>query len=69
MIPERYSAWIWHGGELPHGLRQETVTSTPPAPGDVVVRLEAIGLNPVDWKLLEIKGGDVPGVDGAGRVG
>lgn len=68
MLPERYSAWIWHGGELPHGLRQETVTSTPPAPGDVVVRLEAIGLNPVDWKLLEIKGGDVPGVDGAGRV-
>lgn len=68
MLPERYSAWIWRGGELPHGLQQDTVESAPPAPGDVVVRLEAIGLNPVDWKLLEIKTGDVPGVDGAGRV-
>lgn len=68
MLPEHYSAWIWHGGELPQGLQQKTVTCTPPAPGDVVVQLEAIGLNPVDWKLLEIKTDDVPGVDGAGRV-
>ncbi|EMB4323810.1 zinc-binding dehydrogenase [Pluralibacter gergoviae] len=68
MLPERYRAWIWRGGKLPAGLTLETTEMTPPAPGDAVVRLEAIGLNPVDWKLLEIKAGDVPGVDGAGRV-
>ena len=68
MLPERYSAWIWRGGELPQDLTPETVDMAPPAPGDVVVEIEAIGLNPVDWKLLDIKVGDVPGVDGAGRV-
>jgi NADPH2:quinone reductase len=68
MLPENYRAWIWHGENLPSGLRLETLPLPHPNIGQVLVRNEAIGLNPVDWKLLNIKIGEIPGVDGAGTI-
>lgn len=68
-----YKAWCWHEKGEPTGLRMEERTLTAPAPGEVWVANRAIGLNPVDWKLIESGGrdwlpGHVPGVDGAGVI-
>lgn len=68
MLPDTYRAWVWTDGELPAGLALHTRPLPVAAPGDVLVRLSAIGLNPVDWKLLNIKHQHIPGVDGAGTV-
>ncbi|XXD10109.1 alcohol dehydrogenase catalytic domain-containing protein [Klebsiella sp. R445] len=68
MLPINYSAWVWHGGALPTGLQLETMPLPCPQAGQVLVQNQAIGLNPVDWKLLNIKQDKIPGVDGAGVV-
>lgn len=68
MQPENYRAWVWHGGTLPEGLKLETRPLPQPQAGQVLVRNDAMALNPVDWKLLNIKEGSIPGVDGAGTV-
>lgn len=68
-----YRAWAWHGSADP-GLLQLTHAATPALKdGQVLVRNEVIGLNPVDWKVLagdlvDWSEGHVPGVDGAGTV-
>ncbi|WP_249226252.1 alcohol dehydrogenase catalytic domain-containing protein [Entomohabitans teleogrylli] len=67
-LPETYRAWIWHSGQLPEGMKLEQRPLSQPQAGEVLIRNQAIGLNPVDWKLLNIKSGQVPGVDGAGTV-
>ncbi|MBN3723904.1 alcohol dehydrogenase catalytic domain-containing protein [Burkholderia sp. Ac-20379] len=72
-IPSTWRAWTWAGSADPLALRLADVAAAPLAPGRMLVRNAAIGLNPVDWKVL---GGDlvdwapgkVPGVDGAGTV-
>lgn len=53
----------------------EQITTTLPSLGenDILIRNRAIGINPVDWKLIETnplgwQDGHVPGVDGAGTV-
>jgi NADPH:quinone reductase-like Zn-dependent oxidoreductase len=58
---------------LPTDLGLAEVAVTAPGPGDVLVRNAAIGLNPVDWKVIAGAPGNwtpghVPGVDGAGTV-
>lgn len=63
-----YQAWVWHGGDGPRHLRAETRPLPQPGAGEVLVRNSAIGLNPVDWKVLDMKTGKAPGVDGAGMV-
>ncbi|WP_414448712.1 zinc-binding dehydrogenase [Burkholderia sp. 22PA0099] len=71
--PATWRAWTWAGSADPLALRLADVAAEPLAPGRMLVRNAAIGLNPVDWKVL---GGDlvdwapgkVPGVDGAGTV-
>ncbi|MBJ3815816.1 alcohol dehydrogenase catalytic domain-containing protein [Shimwellia pseudoproteus] len=68
MLPATYRAWVWTGGALPSGLELHTRPMITAAPGDVIVRLSTIGLNPVDWKLLDIKQQHIPGVDGSGIV-
>ncbi len=70
----RYRAWTWQGGTDPGDLQLERIELPELAPGEVLVRNAAIGLNPVDWKLLSDATrsgwakGHVPGVDGAGTV-
>lgn len=72
-MPATWRAWTWAGSADARALRVAEVAAEPLAPGRMLVRNAAIGLNPVDWKVL---GGDlvdwapgkVPGVDGAGTV-
>lgn len=72
-LPERYQAWIWSAKGAPQNLRLEMCTRPVPAPGEILIANRAIGLNPVDWKMIE-RGhvawspGHVPGVDGVGVV-
>lgn len=72
MIPATYQGWVWQGGHAPLDLRLQAIRTEPLAAGEVLVRNAAIGLNPVDWKVLgrlcDGQSGKVPGVDGAGTV-
>lgn len=68
-------AWGVVGKSKPTtALEWKNLNSIPtPGPDDVVIRNEFIGLNPVDWKMIENWPADwnighVPGVDGAGTV-
>lgn len=73
MTRTSHRAWFWQGSAEPGELRLVERAMPVPQDGDLLVRNVAIGLNPVDWKVL---GGDllgwqarhVPGVDGAGMV-
>ncbi|MFV3386733.1 zinc-binding dehydrogenase [Pseudomonas sp. NY15364] len=70
---EHYLAWTWQGHADPMSLRQERLSIPPLNDNEVLVRNVAIGLNPVDWKVLagelvDWAPGKVPGVDGAGVV-
>lgn len=69
----QHRAWTWHGSPAPLDLKLQHVGVPLPAAGQVRVRNVAIGLNPVDWKVLggalvDWRAGHVPGVDGAGEV-
>ncbi|WP_205297458.1 alcohol dehydrogenase catalytic domain-containing protein [Candidatus Pantoea multigeneris] len=64
----QWRGWQWQGGDSARDLQDSVMTAQPLQPGDVLVRNAAIGLNPVDWKVLESQVGLVPGVDGAGTV-
>lgn len=73
LVPADHRAWTWHGSPEPLDLRLERVPVPVPAAGQVLVRNMAIGLNPVDWKVLggvlvDWQSGHVPGVDGAGVI-
>lgn len=72
VMQDSYQAWTWQGGHAPLDLRLQTIKAAPLAAGEVWVRNTAIGLNPVDWKVLgrldDVHPGHVPGVDGAGTV-
>ncbi len=68
MNPGTCLAWIWRNSDSLQTLQQESITLPAIAADDVLVRNFAIGLNPVDWKVLDIKHGISPGVDGAGQV-
>ncbi|WP_321890206.1 zinc-binding dehydrogenase [Paraburkholderia bannensis] len=68
-----HRAWTWQGSAAPLDLKLKHVPMPSPAAGQVLVRNAAIGLNPVDWKVLggalvDWRAGHVPGVDGAGEV-
>lgn len=65
--------WSWQERGTPAGLRQESRPLPVPGPGEVLLRNRAIGLNPVDWKMIEWghpawAAGHVPGVDGCGTL-
>ena len=68
MNPGSCLAWIWRDSDSLQTLQLESVALPAIAAEDVLVRNVAIGLNPVDWKVLDIKHGISPGVDGAGEV-
>jgi NADPH:quinone reductase-like Zn-dependent oxidoreductase len=72
-LPATYQAWAWRSGASPRDLALEPLPMRAPEAGEVWVRNVAIGLNPVDWKvlggdLLNWQPGKVAGVDGAGVV-
>lgn len=71
-LPQTHRAWVWHGAGTPLDLALERRPLPVPGPGEMLVRSHAIGLNPVDWKVLgglpTWAPGHVPGVDGAGVV-
>ena len=66
--PEHWQSRVWPGGNDLLALTEQTVSATPLQPDDVLVKNAAIGLNPVDWKVLGNRAGWVPGVDSAGTV-
>lgn len=64
-------AWTWQSQGQPTGLKQERRALPVPGPGEVLLQNLSIGLNPVDWKMIEWghplwRPGHVPGVDGCG---
>ncbi len=72
-LPDASPAWIWRHGHTPLQLVRASLRLAAPAPGEVLVHNRAIGLNPVDWKLIQHAPGNwtpghVPGVDGAGVI-
>lgn len=67
-LPNQCKAWVWHGNQFPSDLKLKSVPIPTLHSDDVLVQNQAIGLNPVDWKVLDMKTGSVPGVDGAGVV-
>lgn len=72
-MAEDMVAWTWQSRGEPAGLKQEIRALPIPGPGEVLIRNRAIGLNPVDWKMIEWGHpawcpGRVPGVDGCGTL-
>ncbi|WP_160869057.1 zinc-binding dehydrogenase [Pantoea sp. Taur] len=67
-LPADWRGWVWQGGDNPLALQERYLSLSPLQPGEVLVRNAAIGLNPVDWKVLDTQRDRVPGVDGAGTV-
>ncbi|SED18632.1 zinc-binding dehydrogenase [Rhodobacter sp. 24-YEA-8] len=64
-------AWTWQSQGKPMGLKQESRALPVPGPGEVLLQNRSIGLNPVDWKMIEWghplwRPGHIPGVDGCG---
>lgn len=49
-------------------LTVETRPVPRPGPGEVLVRVRAAGVNPVDWKSARIRLGRVPGTDVSGTI-
>lgn len=63
MTPTRMKAIRLHAFGGPHVLRYEEAPVPVPAPGEVLVRVAAAGLNPPDWYVRE----GMPGVPDAFR--
>lgn len=73
MTRSSHRAWVWQGSAVPTDLKLLDKPMPVLAEGDLLIRNVAIGLNPVDWKVLggdlvDWQPGHVPGVDGAGLV-
>lgn len=72
-LPASGLAWHWREGPAIQDLHLSDAPLPDLQEGVVLIRNAAIGLNPVDWKVLGDPGmgwqsGKVPGVDGAGTV-
>jgi NADPH:quinone reductase-like Zn-dependent oxidoreductase len=72
-IPATHRAWRWYGKGEPQSLRLEEMPIPIPGAGEVLIANRAIGVNPVDWKMIEEGSpdwgpGHVPGVDGSGEI-
>ena len=72
-LPRDHRVWAWHGRGEPDALRLEDRPLPVPGPGEVLLENRAIGLNPVDWKMIAWGNdawapGHIPGVDGCGTL-
>lgn len=72
-LPAQQHVWAWPGKGEPENLQYEMRPLPFAGPGEVVIANHAIGLNPVDWKMIEWgheawTPGHVPGVDGMGTI-
>jgi NADPH:quinone reductase-like Zn-dependent oxidoreductase len=72
-VPRKHRAWRWYEKGDPQSLRLEVVPVSDLAAGEALVFNRAIGINPVDWKMVEQghpdwQPGHVPGVDGVGEI-
>jgi hypothetical protein len=52
-VPSKHRAWRWYEKGDPQSLRLEVVPVSALAAGEVLVFNRAIGINPVDWKMVE----------------
>src|SRR6185437_14093383 len=57
---ETMKAVLIHSFGGPEVLRMEDVSRPEPGPHEVLVRVHAAGVNPVDWKIREGKLGNIP---------
>lgn len=69
-LPPSQQVWSWQG---PGQLELHSKELGAPQAGEVIVANQVIGLNPVDWKMIERghpdwQPGHIPGVDGMGIV-
>lgn len=72
-LPAQQRAWCWQKPGEPGDLVLTQLPLVQPGPGEILIANEYIGLNPVDWKLIEKhdqgwQPGQIPGVDGCGRL-
>lgn len=67
-VPADGRGWIGQGGNSPLDLQERYLSTPALQAGEILVKNAAIGLNPVDWKVLNTQIDKVPGVDGAGTV-
>lgn len=72
-MPQEQRAWTWQGSPEPLALVLKQRPLEPAPAHHVRVRNAVIGLNPVDWKVLDgklspLKPGQIPGVDASGTV-
>ncbi len=66
-------AWIWQERSEPGALEFKKTTLSALKADHVLIKNKAVGLNPVDWKMLESppatwQNGHIPGVDGMGEI-
>jgi NADPH:quinone reductase-like Zn-dependent oxidoreductase len=69
-VPEEQRAIVQAGNGGPEVLSMQSVPVLEPDQGQVLIRVHAAGVNPVDWKIREGSGTAtrIPGFDVAGRV-
>lgn len=73
ILPAAHRVFTWQGSADPADLHLTKNPIPRLEAGDVLIRNVVIGLNPVDWKVLngglaDWQRGHIPGVDGAGIV-
>lgn len=66
-------AWRWYKPSEPEALQLEEIELPELGDDQVLIANQFIGLNPVDWKMMEWihqnwQPGQIPGVDGMGKV-
>jgi NADPH:quinone reductase-like Zn-dependent oxidoreductase len=52
-IPKTMQAWVIRGYGGPEAMRYESVAVPKPGSGEVLVRVEAASVNPIDWKIRQ----------------
>lgn len=75
-IPQTMQAWVMRGYGGAEAMRLESIAVPRPEPGELLIRVEAAAVNPIDWKLRsgvlkerhQLSFPRVPGREGVGTV-